>query len=105
MSEPIVLPANVYDTLEFSTLVYGGIGGGWYTTSRRGDLSGKPLCFLGHADGAGVAGDSLTELYGINALISDGIVARVNERKGKDKHDRITWDEFVREGNIQRGAA
>ena len=45
MKKPIVLPADVYDTLELSALAYGGIGKGYWFDAEYT----APLCILGHA--------------------------------------------------------
>lgn len=58
MSTPRVLPADVYDTLHFSALAFGGIGGAdlFEEVAHSGELlhaddarNATPMCILGHA--------------------------------------------------------
>lgn len=105
-----VLPADVYDTLEFSALVYGGVGA-W----KRRDEKDAPYCLFGHAAfvqvrdpgtwyGAPLA--TTLERCGLFVGSNDSAVVAINRRKGrrpKDRGTRVTWREYIRETNIVRG--
>jgi hypothetical protein len=99
-----VLPADVYDTLEFSALVYGGIGAGWTV-----DSAGIPLCVIGHADQAveddWMDGPVVCALWcvGMSGSVNDGAVGRINERKGAPENTRVTFAEWCEELGIVRG--
>jgi hypothetical protein len=110
MSEPIVLPADVYDTLEFSALVFGGIGADrcWdYSASGPDADDIVPVCIRGHAVCADDAEDigSALDRIGIYFKENDEIVRSVNRRLSREPNDRVPFDEYVREGNIVRGGA
>jgi hypothetical protein len=88
MNKRIVLPAVVYDTLEFSALVYGGIGSGeWWD----GDA---PVCYVGHIAAAGV-----NDCHGIDERMNDEAVAG---KFGKVA-PRIPFAEWCRRLNVVRG--
>jgi hypothetical protein len=103
--EPVrVLDKDVYDTLEFSALVYGGIGArAWL------DRKDTPFCIGGHAD---LASDAFRDDYlTISAALGNGFidannaaVHAINRRKGrKDIDARAPWEEYCAELNIVRG--
>jgi hypothetical protein len=105
MSEPIVLPADVYDALKESADKYGGIGALAYR-----DENGAPLCKAGHLGNSNEKKDSPLNLAALDvclhAGLSDDIVRGINSSKGaSDLNARVSFSEYVREGNIQRGAA
>lgn len=115
LSRRTVLPAVIYDTMEFACEVYGGIGGRY---SIVNDIVGEavPMCqhgywlFLNDALGpdprlSGLDPDYFVGLepFGIYADINDEIVAAVNAKKGKRTWQRISWQEYCEEGNIVRG--
>lgn len=59
----VVLPADVYDTLELSALAYGGIGAGSFGEGTGGgplvrvlDEHCPPMCAAGHAYASGIEG-------------------------------------------------
>lgn len=99
-----VLPADVYDTLEFSALVYGGIGGGWTT-----DRDGTPFCAIGHADHVVPSvcedGPVVVALFGadVDGRMNDWAVAAINARRGRPLLGRVTFEEWAKELGIVRG--
>jgi hypothetical protein len=93
MKPQIVLPADVYDTLEFSSLAYGGIGAGSYTGGR----DWAPLCVYGHASYA----DSGSEMWG--ALSAAGVGINQNDKAVGSK-GRIPFGEWCKRLNVARGA-
>lgn len=97
MSEQRVLPADVYDTLEFSALAFGGIGAGLWS-----DNDGQPVCIQGHAlvDGSVFSCVSRARL---SIVTNDTAVAQINKRRGREPEARVTWKEYTRELNIVRG--
>jgi hypothetical protein len=113
MSEQRVLPADVYDTLEFSALVFHGIGQpNVFTDARNFGTGGcgEPVCILGHA---AFATDTNSGFHnrigyalhaaGVAGRISDETVRRINARKKVSQYARVSWEEFTRELNIVRG--
>jgi hypothetical protein len=95
MTKQIVLPADVYDTLEFSALVYGGIGSG---TWREG---GRPVCYVGHLACAGVIASEMfeSEPFGINEEMNDEAVAGAFGLVAP----RIPFVEWCKRLNVVRG--
>lgn len=112
MGEQRVLPADVFDTLQFSALAFGGIGAG--VVYRREDVAlplalKAPYCIIGHAI---VAADQDTndnpivnalESIGIGVLENDNAVRRINERRSKDPESRVPFTPWRKELNIVRG--
>lgn len=105
------LPAVVYDTLEFSTLVYKGVGGGSAFLNYMDLRPDVPMCIVGYAEFAanearlweGPICDALRDA-GVTASTNDRAVRRINRRKGrKDLHARVSWREYTRELDIVRG--
>lgn len=106
-----VLPADVYDTLEFSALVYRGVGAD-ASIVLRGVGEGNPLCIAGHAQEATGAsmilwqdpvGIALKDA-GITATINDYAVHAVNRRRGRRDHStRIPFREWCAELGVVRG--
>lgn len=103
---PRVLPADVYDALEFSALVYGGIGAG---RSFDGPV---PVCLFAHAEHADI---SFTALDSANispvfpeyedGVANDPAVRAINARLGNpDRDARVPFDALMAELNITRGA-
>jgi hypothetical protein len=114
MSKPIVLPADVYDTLHFSALAFGGIGGG--SLEDHATMPPEPRCFIGHLEAAGVPVDrpklyGQHPIYGITADDSDNAVVEVNRTLGnvrtygrRSYWARIPFEEWCRRLNVVRGA-
>lgn len=104
----IVLPADVYDTLEFSALVHGGVGGGdWFT----GVTMEYPWCIHGHAAWVTEGGykTSLSpqlRYAGLGVDANDDAVRAINSRLGRrNLFARVTWEEYCAALNIVRGDA
>lgn len=115
-----VLPADVYDTLEFSSLAFGGIGGGYLTEEqRRGEYdsspaSATPFCVIGHAGVATQASywfNPITEalnkaFLSIPAVENNLAVKKINERRhAKDDRARVTFRQWCKELGVVRGDA
>ena len=94
----IALPADVWDTLELSALVYGGIGAG-----VSSDASG-PVCAIGHAVIGGIPLDEVFHLPLMDSGANDSAVVRVNERRKRPRNSRVAWDLFATERGWVRGA-
>lgn len=112
-----VLPADVYDTLEFSALVFGGIGAGpIYTNSEGGPC---PVCAHGHLQLArGIDGRTALDDFmadrgpsrilvdaGIDGGESDVAVVRINTRKGHGTYcdGRVSFKDWCAELGVVRG--
>lgn len=104
-----VLPADVYDTLEFSALVFGGIGAGAVYDYEVADQN-IPYCVLGHAIAA--TDDRRAEqIMGplrraeIDVLQNDAAVEAVNARKGARSPSwaRISFSEWRAQLGVVRG--
>ena len=102
-----VLPADVYDTLEFSALAFGGIGRG--KMNNRFDI---PYCAIGHAQAAcGFSFDGGYEDSGADPspitreLEAIGIDWRVNDYVLRDisVSTRISFPEWCKALNVVRG--
>ncbi len=116
MSVKRVLPADVYDALELSALVHGGIGGG--TFGMLGDRPsnsmwessdcGTPRCIHGHA--IWITGDHFTSIRAvisdaeIGMKVNDDAVARINARLGTpDYYTRVPFADWCAELGVERG--
>ena len=106
MSAPVkrVLPADVYDALEFSALVEDGIGAGRkFVVSTVGRV---PYCIYGHANAlCGECGDAL-RAAGIRAIgDNDRAVADINARKRTGNRDaRVSFADWCAELGVERGS-
>lgn len=105
LNGPIVFDPDVYDTLEFACLAWGGIGRGrFYDVTKTGK---KPVCLYGlaHAAGVtpGVAYWPCQPIPYISAHASDIAVQRVQGRLGLGWKARVPWTDYVKELNIVRG--
>lgn len=110
-----VIPADVYDTIEFVALAYGGIGRGVFARSADGaHVSGHdpqahyPVCAYGIAQYAGVDDpypSCLSEYLwlGIGTDENDRAVAAINRRKGRFTNARVTFREWAKELGVVRG--
>lgn len=94
-----VLPADVYDALELSALIFGGVGG-----NNMFAKDGCPLCIHGHAAFLwnGDVGDALYAT-GITTFENDGAVQNVNRSEGRPPYDRISFEEWCAALNVIRG--
>lgn len=105
-----VLPADVFDTLEFSALAFGGIGP--YAVMR----AGRPCCAYGHA--AFACGEIVvssgeaktTEMgaalwrCGVGVVANDTAVVDINERAGRDLKRRVSFAAWCDEMGVERGS-
>lgn len=104
------LPADVYDTLEFSVLAYKGIGAPSVFT-EWGNAESGPCCLYGHGllasnSGRGVLTNRIARILakaGIEPQDSDRAVYAIRQRRNKSCDYRVDWKEFTRECNIVRG--
>lgn len=99
-----ILPADAYDTLEFSALAYGGIGAGHYFDPKHEDM---PLCAIGHFHAAerswGMAECAFRNL-GLSGNDSDLAVEAINRRrKVRPLRRRVPFRLWARELGIERG--
>lgn len=105
-----VLPADVYDALEFSALAFGGIGAGSYWGECRGEEIDKPMCAIGHrwAIAPGEGEDSVTWAAFVSAdieeYVNDAAVRAINARLGKPQDSRVTFEQWCKELNVIRGS-
>lgn len=108
--QQIVLPADVYDTLELSALAEGGIGYGRFSTATVGGAE-QPCCIIGHAKACDYESQR-TEWGTIwQALLRAEIGVSFNDRLISDaigsvaanQGVRLSWDAYVKLGNIVRG--
>ena len=108
------LPADVYDALEFSALVTGGIGAGDYWEFV--ETVEIPYCIRGHAF-AVVEGERrsyATPSISLDLTLTGGVtyendeaVHAINKRKGnppfEGRNARVSFEEWCTELNITRG--
>lgn len=121
------IPANIYDTLEFAALAFGGIGAGeWYRQKRakvqghfgtytsKSDDETCPVCVNGLLVACGVDGAAqwgrkpMKALDLIDAQDNDKAVRKL-QRNGFGKKvqgvSRVPWPAYCATLNIVRGAA
>lgn len=113
----IPIPADIWDTLEFSALAFGGIGGGLYFEDFALDC---PRCIHGHTVAA-IEADlnvyvdettnplarALLDAIGEDRNIigeNDTAVRAINARKGEPGYARVSWEEYTTEMGWVRGA-
>lgn len=130
----IVLPADIFDTLELSAYAFGGIGAGQYNEGQddatdyvgnEGELLrmpvtydveisgaqaptlGEPICAVGHAAFAAIPRrfDWWTLINGNTISENDIAVRSINVRKGSLDSVKVTFEEWARELNVVRGDA
>lgn len=113
LSKPRVLPADVYDALEFGALTVDGIGGKEFFEVGKGGYTydpNKPVCAIGLAnfldgDGVGEVTRALNTA-GIYPSLSDHAVYNVNMRRGvvRDAETaRVPFPDWASELGITRG--
>lgn len=99
MSDLRILPADVYDALELSALVYGGIGAG-----RFREANGVPYCVLGHASDLDVDVHGALRDSGIGVATNDDAVYAINVRRGTGYQDaRVSFEDWRTEIGVTRG--
>jgi hypothetical protein len=107
MKRTRTLPPDVYDALELSAEVYGGIGQPWlYDYNTPADLTGQhaPCCIYGHACHVGsVDIIGMLEKAGATGQGSDRAVRAINRRKRRDEHARVSFADWCAELNVVRG--
>ena len=105
-----VLPAKVYDALQLSALMYGGIGAGVYTVVN----TEVPVCMLGHLGARpneATTPEAMTMMTRLGFAIwdNDRAVKAINRRKGIPEtllsafEPRVTFEEWCAELGIVRG--
>lgn len=106
IEEQKVLAADIYDTVELTSLMFGGIGAGYIS---RGDA---PFCLIGHIDFAAPVTsaplwNAFRSIFAGPISVANNIAVRaINRRKDRANLDaRVTWEEYTRELNIVRGAS
>jgi len=109
-----VLPADMYDALEFSAFVYGGIGAGSFTRVVNG-FEKIPCCIYGHArdlqpsiygNETPAVNDLTTALRacGISTFVNDAAVNAILHRHPARLFKQVSFDEWCRELNVVRGS-
>lgn len=99
------LPADVYDALELSALVYGGIGARYFWDESGPSRS--PCCIYGHAHALGdnVRADEIFDAFhatGVSTSASDNAVWVINDRRGT-RNQRISFEDWCAEMGVRRG--
>lgn len=111
-----VLPADVYDALEFSALVFCGIGADAYAEYGPSDMcahqpgtDAKPLCARGHlsfvsgeADGHGP--NRAMDRARITPQVSDAAVHQYNTLHGRKLDARVPFAAWCAELGVERGS-
>lgn len=119
MSTQRVLPAKVYDALQLSALMHGGIGAFKRVAGEPPmclDFSGPsreesvPVCYLGHLWHDGLAGFGDPTAHGIGIVENDAAVSRIMRRRGIElrtpddgERNRVTFEDWCAELNVVRG--
>jgi hypothetical protein len=99
-----VLPADVYDTLEFTALAFGGIGRGIWYIYDMSDRIVAPVCYIGHVEFAEDRSNEMTyRKHGIGITDNDRAVLHINERLGRSPNTRVTFKAWCKELNVVRG--
>lgn len=100
-----MIQADVYDVIELSAHVYGGIG-----AHSNYDGAGNPNCLAGHINGATAAGlseevrEAVEEPFiGGLTFLNDQAVLNINARKGVQGGARVSFEEYVAERGWVRG--
>ena len=121
----IVLPADVYDALELSALVHGGIGAECFTVyeDTDDDTPPPPLCVVGHAEfldntrvGNQIQGPVVSALAAALEIESNafGPLFAENDRAVRKlvngdetvqvrNNARVTWEQWCKETGVVRG--
>lgn len=102
----IRLPEDLYETLHFASLAFGGIGA--YSDFEGRALHSGPVCIHGMARVCQHMGDTifrgashdLVNVYQLTRSRNDDAVAAINRRKDLDLRTRVTWEEWCTELNV-----
>lgn len=106
-----VFPADVFDTLEFSALAFGGIGAGRYFERERDSINrasalDRPVCAIGHAhavDPTREVEDTVRRVN-IHGDVSDAAVKAINARRGvTPRKSRVSFTDWCAELGVVRG--
>jgi hypothetical protein len=100
-----ILPADVYDTLEFSALAFGGVGGVIYFDYDALDRSARsPRCIHGHASAATNPESDYfcTDNPISSALVRVGIFSQENDA-AVGLANRISFKTWCRRLGVVRG--
>lgn len=109
MTTQRVLNKDVYDTLEFSALAFGGIGGGSMFDCDETGAVEVPFCAVGHL--RFFSGDTDVEYVttkggagAISVWENDAAVREINRRRRAFPGARVTFKQWCKELNVIRGA-
>lgn len=98
-----VLPAKVYDAIQLSALMYGGIGAGRWADGE------VPVCYVGHLHATGnikslLALDpfGISELHNDEAVMGCRLTLPVTLDVGK-RAGRISFEEWCKRLDVVRG--
>ena len=101
-----VLPADVYDALEFSALVEGGIGAG--KNFVNGGFEVVPYCIYGHAyELDRECGSTVLAALGnagVSVPMNDRAVHTINERRLQPRNARVSFADWCAELGVERGS-
>lgn len=105
-TKEIRLPEELYETLHFAALAFGGIGA--YKDFEGRALKSCPVCIHGLARICQRERDTifkgashdLVGVYQIPRARNDDAVSAINRRKGLDCRARVTWEEWCAELNV-----
>lgn len=106
-----VLDADVYDALELSAMIYGGIGQpDLFSDIPEGPFT-APVCILGHCEWAdptpnwrGYVVNAVQDLFTDGAgFNSDNAVIAINRRRGRPEETRVPFAEWCHETGVVRG--
>lgn len=101
----VEIDEDVYETLHFSALAFGGVGAGLYFNRCHGPLdpAGIPLCLAGHAATADLPSPWCRWWPNRRPIepVSDAAVRRINERRGRLGGARVPFQALMRELRIR----
>lgn len=94
----LTLPKDVYDVLNFSCEMYGGIGAGYAQTFK-----GIPFCIFGQAVEIHSVICDVIRNAGMTTNKNDVVVRTINIRNGRRSlNERVSWQEYCEEAKIIR---
>jgi hypothetical protein len=115
MSAKRILPADVYDALEFAALAFGGIGATEFAFDAHGghvcgdsSMAVAPNCAFGYADwldcGQCNRDDNASlRAAGISAHLNDKVVEYYNAKRRRRPESRIPFADWCAELGVERG--